>query len=93
MNDFLNEFVILCSTTQQPLLKQFVSESDWFSTVKWISSNRLACGYESGELKILEVETDDNDATMLEGHDVNDIYLHFFIFDCIILGIYSFTYF
>ncbi len=91
MNDFLNEFVILCSTTKQPLLKKFVSESDCFSTVKWISSNRLACGYESGEIQILEVETDDNDITMLEGHDVNDI--HVLIFDYMILGIYSFTHF
>ncbi|EFX85328.1 hypothetical protein DAPPUDRAFT_314087 [Daphnia pulex] len=56
VNEFLDEFVIFCSTTQhQPLvLKKFVSESDRFSTVKWISSNRIACGYKSGVLQILE---------------------------------------
>lgn len=88
MNEFLDEFVILCSTTQiQPLvLKKFVSESDRFSTVKWISSNRIACGYKSGVLQILEVKN--NGVKMWKGHSVNETYSTFPIFDYIILGIF-----
>jgi hypothetical protein len=87
VNEFLDEFVILGSTTQhQPLvLKKFVSESDRFSTVKWISSNRIACGYNSGVLQILEVKN--NGVKMWKGHGVNETYISHFRF-YIILGIF-----